>query len=212
VLQFVADVSFDENRTGSEALRKKYGFKGGYFLVANQFWAHKNHLVVIEALHELRKSGREMQVLATGNTHDHRQPKFFLSLLGRAKELNVEDCFKVLGIVPKEDLMGLMHDAMALINPSLFEGWNTGVEEAKSLGKRIILSDIAVHQEQDPPGALFFPPSDAHALAAAMSKMVFDSDSVCNYEMMRKAREALPQRRQDFAKTYQDIVIGVTGL
>jgi glycosyltransferase involved in cell wall biosynthesis len=211
VLQFVANVEFDESRTSGEELQQKYGFKGSFFLVANQFWAHKNHMVVIEALHNLRKNGREMLVLATGNTHDHRQPEFFQALLNRVKELNVEDCFKVLGVVPKADLMGLMHDTVALINPSLFEGWSSGVEEAKSLGKRIILSDIAVHQEQDPPGALFFPPSDAHALAVAMSKMISGNDPVRNHEMMMKAREALPQRRQDFARAYQDIVIGVTG-
>lgn len=209
VLQFVANVAFDETRTGSESLQKKYGFKGKYFLVANQFWAHKNHMVIIEALHELHKSGREVLVLATGSTHDHRQPEFFQTIMNRANELNVGDYFKVLGIVPREDLMGLMHDAVALINPSLFEGWNSGVEEAKSLGKSIVLSDIAVHQEQAPPEALFFPPSDAHALAEAMSEINSGNDPVRNSEMMMRAREALPRRRQDFARAYQDIVISV---
>jgi glycosyltransferase involved in cell wall biosynthesis len=209
VLQFVADVVFDENRTLKEELQEKYGFKGNYFLVANQFWAHKNHRVVIEALHELRKGGCEIVVLATGGTHDHRQPQFFQTILELAKELNVEDCFKVLGVVPRQDLMGLMHDAVALINPSLFEGWSSGVEEAKSLGKRIILSDISVHKEQDPLGALFFPPSDAHALADAMYKMISGVDPDRDQEMLIKAREALPQRRQDFAKAYQNIVLGV---
>lgn len=211
VLQFVANVVFDEKRTCSQELQQKYGFKGGYFLVPNQFWAHKNHKVIIEALHVLRESGRELVVLATGSTHDHRQPQHFQTILDLAKKLDVEDCFRVLGIVPRQDLMGLMHDAVALINPSLFEGWSSSVEEAKSLGKRIILSDIPVHHEQNPQGAIYFPAVDAHALASAMYEMFCSTDPVRDHEMMTKAREALPQRQQDFAKTYQDIVIGVAG-
>jgi glycosyltransferase involved in cell wall biosynthesis len=212
VLQFVADVAFDDKRTSSQELQKKYGFQGSYFLVPNQFWAHKNHKVIIEALHLLRESGRDLLVLATGGTHDHRQPQYYQTILELAKKLKVEDCFKVLGIVPREDLMGLMYDAVALINPSLFEGWSSVVEEAKSLGKRLILSDIAVHHEQNPQGALFFPAKDAHELAGAMYKMISSNDPDRDQELMIKARDALPQRRQDFAKTYQDIVISVTGL
>ncbi len=36
----------------------------------------------------------------------------------------------------------------ALINPSQFEGWSTTVEEAKSLGVKMLLSDLEVHKEQ----------------------------------------------------------------
>ena len=34
------------------------------------------------------------------------------------------------------------------INPSKFEGWNTGVEEAKMMKKHLILSDLSIHREQ----------------------------------------------------------------
>ena len=208
VLQFVADVVLDGSQTGGEILHQKYGYTGRYFLVPNQFWAHKNHRVVIEALDVLRKRGQEVLVLATGNTHDHRQPEFFAKLQDYAKELNVEDRFRVLGMVSRQELMGLMHDAVALINPSLFEGWSTGVEEAKSLGKRIILSDIPVHHEQDPEGAIFFPPGDASALADAMVEMYCADDAARDSAMMARAKEALPQRRLNFAAAYQDIVLG----
>lgn len=207
VLQFVANEIFDDSRTGKEELQAKYGFKGNYFLVCNQFWAHKNHRVIIEALHELRKTGREMLVLATGNTQDHRQPGFFNALMEYAKELNVEDCFKVLGIVPRTDLMGLKHGALALINPSLFEGWNSSVEEAKSLGKRIILSDLEVHREQNPKAALFFAAKDTQGLASAMWETYANFDPELDREMMIKAQLLLPQRLQDFAGTYQKIVL-----
>lgn len=209
VLQFVADAVFDGSQTNSTELQRKYEFSGRYFLVPNQFWAHKNHRVVIEALAILRKRGQELLVLATGNTHDHRQPGYFASLLDYARKMDVHDCFRVLGIVPRQDLMGLMHDAVALINPSLFEGWSTSVEEAKSLGKRIILSDIPVHREQNPADAIFFPPADPDALADAMQVLYCAHDPARSAESMGKAQGMLAQRRREFAAAYQDIVCEV---
>lgn len=211
VLQFVADIAFETGCLGSWELQQRYGFNESYFLVPNQFWAHKNHKVIIEALHVLRASGRETTVLATGNTHDHRRPQYFQSIMEYAKKMGVTGCFKVLGVVPRQDLMGLMQGAIALINPSLFEGWSTSVEEAKSLGKRIILSDIAVHREQDPKGAIFFPAHDAQVLASAMWEMASRNDPIRDNEMMSEARESLPRRRQQFAEKYQGIVLGVAG-
>ena len=51
-------------------------------------------------------------------------------------------------MIPKNDVSKLIYKSKAVINPSLFEGWNTSVEEAQNTKKKIILSDIAVHREQ----------------------------------------------------------------
>ena len=79
--------------------------------------------------------------------------------------------FRPLGIVPYLDLMSLMRHSVAVINPSRFEGWSTTVEEAKSMGKSILLSDISVHREQAPDRAAFFSPDNPQALADAMASM-----------------------------------------
>jgi hypothetical protein len=54
---------------------------------------------------------------------------------------------------------------MAVVQPSLFEGWSTVVEDARALGKRQFLSDIQVHVEQNPPNAVYFSPHSPEALA-----------------------------------------------
>ena len=51
--------------------------------------------------------------------------------------------------------------ASALINPSRSEGWSTTVEEAKSFGVPMILSDIDVHREQTGGTARYFGAEDA---------------------------------------------------
>src|SRR6185503_5946561 len=62
------------------------------------------------------------------------------------------------------ELEALMRCAVALINPSRFEGWSTSVEEARAIGLPLVVSDIAVHREQAGGEALFFDPDDADTL------------------------------------------------
>jgi glycosyltransferase involved in cell wall biosynthesis len=75
--------------------------------------------------------------------------------------------FRHLGLIPFDDVLALNAAADAVLNPSLFEGWASSVEEAKSLGTPLILSDIDVHREQAP-SAQFFSPRNPEALGARL--------------------------------------------
>jgi len=61
-----------------------------------------------------------------------------------------------------------MKKSIAIIQPSLFEGWSTVVEDAKSLGKNIIVSDINVHIEQKDERTVVFPKLDYKELSKIM--------------------------------------------
>jgi len=205
VLQFVANVPDPSALPSREALARKYDCAEPYFFLPNQFWAHKNHAVVIEALALLKARGTPVRVLATGNTEDHRQPEHFRRLMDRAAELGLQRAFQPLGLVPYEDLMALMRHSAAVLNPSKFEGWSTSVEEAKSMGKPVIASDIEVHREQAPDGCAYFEPDDAGALAERMQEMLLaarDTD-----EMPAAARSKLGERRAGFARRFEEIVL-----
>ena len=62
-----------------------------------------------------------------------------------------------------DHVYALMRTSMALINPSRFKGWSTTVEEAKSFGVPLILSDIDVHREQTDGTARYFGIDDPDA-------------------------------------------------
>jgi glycosyltransferase involved in cell wall biosynthesis len=207
VLQFVVSTDEEgEKHPSAEELQAKFNFTGKYFILPNQFWKHKNHTVVIEALGQLVQEGKRVLVLATGSSEDYRHPEYFNRLMERAKELNVLDNFRHLGIVRKSDLDGLMRDALAIINPSFFEGWSTSVEEAKALGKNILLSDIPVHREQNPPLAKYFLPDDATLLSTILWE-VWNKPKTNDKNTCENAREINGKRRIEFAKKYQEIVI-----
>jgi glycosyltransferase involved in cell wall biosynthesis len=208
VLPFVASVPSAREDLPLRQLRTTYGLAEKFFHLPNQFWVHKNHHVVLQALALLRQRGRALQVVATGNAVDHRQPGHFASLMARARELGVDDLFKPVGVVPYRDLMSLMRHAVAVINPSKFEGWSTTVEEGKSMGKTIVLSDIAVHREQAPERAAFFPPDDPSQMAASMSEAWDSWDADVDAQFVAKAAAGLAARREAFARRYEEIVLG----
>jgi glycosyltransferase involved in cell wall biosynthesis len=209
VLNFVASPLGDGQTPALEELHKKYGIGNSYFIVPNQFWAHKNHRVIIEALAMLKQRNRIVTVIATGSTIDDRNPEFFQSLMNTAERLGVTDQFRVLGVIPFNDLAGLMKHSIALINPSLFEGWSTSVEEAKSAGKRVVLSDIPVHREQAPVRAVFFPPDEAGHLAQVLWDTLLETDPEIESEAREEASKQWPERQRVFAQTYQDILLSL---
>jgi glycosyltransferase involved in cell wall biosynthesis len=168
VLHFVSAPAEAEGLRSAVSLCAQHGLPQVYFHLPNQFWSHKNHGVVVEALALLNAEGSDATVVCTGNTTDLRRSGYFAELMERCRAVGVEDRFRVLGMVPYRDMQALMLQAHAVINPSRFEGWSTAVEEARTMGKQLLLSDIAVHREQAPPGAIYFGVDDPTELAAAM--------------------------------------------
>jgi glycosyltransferase involved in cell wall biosynthesis len=206
LLRFVASPVPLDDATSLAHLQRLYSFDGPYFLLPNQFWAHKNHRVVLAALQKLKRRHKPLLVLATGSSSDYRNPSFFPSLMQYAAECDVLDCFRVLGVIPFDHLAGLMQHAIALLNPSLFEGWSTSVEEAKSMGKQIVLSDIPVHREQAPERGVFFPTDDPDALAEVLITVNDRFDSQEDAAMQIEAQTRFPERQREFGEAYRRIV------
>jgi glycosyltransferase involved in cell wall biosynthesis len=138
---------------------RKYNLPEKFALVANQFWAHKNHEVVVEALNRVRRKGVHVTVAMTGLLADSRDPSnHALSRLLQAVACGgLAGQVTLLGQVPREDLVDLMRVAAIVIQPSRFEGWSTVVQDAKALGRPVVCSDIPVHREQAPEAVGFFP-------------------------------------------------------
>jgi glycosyltransferase involved in cell wall biosynthesis len=208
VLSFVSQPKAIESGLAPvERMMARHAIPRRYFLLPNQFWKHKNHAVVIEALALLRANDPEIVVVATGPQEDFRHPHHFAETMERVRTLGIGKSFRALGLVPFADLMALMKHSVAVINPSLFEGWSTTVEEAKSAGKALLLSDIAVHREQAPARADYFPPHDTAALAELMRLRWRGLDPREDEQDAARAATELPARTRAFAESYQRIVL-----
>jgi glycosyltransferase involved in cell wall biosynthesis len=186
-------------------IKKRYTINKNYFFVPNQFWAHKNHEVVIEALSIALKKNKDLQIVCTGHRHDYRQPKYFKNITKKIKHLDLENNFKILGLVPRQDLLSLMKHSIAIINPSYFEGWSTTVEESKVFGKKILLSKIKVHLEQNPKNAFYFPSNDSGKLAQYLLDCANNNSK--NAMMNQLSLADLRKFFNKYGVTYQKIVL-----
>jgi glycosyltransferase involved in cell wall biosynthesis len=140
--------------------------------VSNLFAPTKNHLLIFQSLRLLQSQNILPTIVCTGDLHDYRNPGFINTILQAIHQNGVSAQVRLLGVIPREHQVQLMRQAQAVLQPSLFEGWNTSVEEAHCLGKTLLLSDIPVHREQNPPKAIFFDPKSAQALAVAMKQVL----------------------------------------
>jgi glycosyltransferase involved in cell wall biosynthesis len=136
----------------------KYRLPEKFALVANQFWQHKNHRVVVEAAALLKSRGIQLPVVMTGQPSDFRDPqnRTVSELLQRIAEAGLAGQVTVLGQVAYPELIALMRAAAVMVQPSQSEGWSTVVQDGKALGRPLICSGIATHREQAPEALGFF--------------------------------------------------------
>lgn len=139
-----------------------------FFLVSNQFWKHKNHPLLFAALEQLAARGVRPVVVCTGQLADFRDADYTNVILQTLHQKRIASQVLLLGMVDRLAQIQMMRRCLAVIQPSRFEGWSTVVEDSRVLGKACLLSDIAVHREQNPPGARFFSPESAEELAALL--------------------------------------------
>ena len=139
-----------------------------FYFTPNQFWAHKDHATLFRALRLVLDARGNVTFVCTGSDLSRANDPVSRSLLKLSEELSLKHKLRLLGVLPRGAELEIMRRACAVIQPSLFEGWSTVVEDARALGRPLIVSDIPVHREQLGDSAIFFRPSDPQALAAAV--------------------------------------------
>jgi glycosyltransferase involved in cell wall biosynthesis len=215
VLNFVSQIDnsvYREDSSSGEILLEKYKIRGEYFFLPNQFWKHKNHTVVFKATGALKRQGINVTLVCTGNFQALDNKEYFASLNQLVKDLNIEENVLMLGMVDYHEVQFLMRYSVSVINPSYFEGWSSSVEECKSMGKNMIISDIPVHREQNPPDTLYFNPSDETELAEQMKLKLDHYQGGPDYNLELAAIKGLAVRTVAFAKSYESIVLKLVNL
>jgi glycosyltransferase involved in cell wall biosynthesis len=190
----------------ARGIADSYGLPEQYFFMPNQFWRHKNHGLVLEALTILRQRGSQVVVAASGKQDDPRAPDYFPAFRERLEQAGMQDMFRLLGMIPYPHLASLMRASTALLNPSLFEGWSTTVEEARSMGTPMLLSDLDVHREQMGEDARYFDRHSAQSLADALDGFV-PLSVIQRERRVDEARAVALQRVEQFALDF----VGLAG-
>lgn len=196
VLQFVSqptDKYHELNKKNEDELIEKYNIKNDFYYMPNQFWKHKNHMLVMKAIHLLKQENININLVCTGHLLDYRNKSHIENIKDYIAKNNLAENIKLLGLVDYKDVFGLIKISRAVINPSLFEGWSSTVEECKSVGKNMILSDLIVHKEQYPDATFF----DRHNVESLKNVLRNYKDKKVTYSM-----NTLKLKTKKFANTY----------
>lgn len=162
VIDDLTDFHIDE-------VRGKYKLPDDYFMISNQFHKHKNHRVLLKALALLKQEGKEFHMAITGRFPYGSSSPYMRELHSLIIDNNLKQNISLLGVIPRGEQLLLMAHSRAVIQPSLFEGWSTVIEDAISLQVPVIASSLPVNIEQLGSAGYYFEPEDYRALARILS-------------------------------------------
>ena len=152
--------SKDSNNTNSIAVKKKYGIEENYIYYPAQFWSHKNHVYIIDAISLLKKENINITAVFSGSNQGNLN-----YVLEYAKNIGVRNHIEYLGYVPGEDIYSLYKQALALVMPTYFGPTNIPPLEAFSIGVPVIYSDLPDLKEQVGDAALLCDLNNPESLA-----------------------------------------------
>ncbi|WP_251207262.1 glycosyltransferase [Acetatifactor aquisgranensis] len=168
--QIIEDIISEED----EILKKYHLFDRKYIYIANQFWQHKNHIVVLEAAKLLleKVENQDMFFVFTGRMKDSRTPHYIDKISSYFEDIAMGGHLLNCGFIDRKEQLAIMKNSQFVVQPSLFEGWGTVVEDAKVLDKTILLSDIPIHREQKNEKCILFDPYNPKQLAGLIEKEI----------------------------------------
>ena len=165
-----------------DIVREKYKLPAKYFMISNQFHKHKNHKVLLEALALLKQRDSKVHLAITGRFRDSTHSPYMKELHEIIDRHNLHSQISLLGIIPRNEQLLLMKHSQAVLQPSLFEGWSTVIEDAISLQVPVVASDLSVNIEQLGEKGTYFNPHNAEELASILHSFPERNSNVQLYD------------------------------
>lgn len=142
-----------------------------YFLYLGRHDPHKNLSRLIEAFAKINNC-QDYELWLAGTPDKRYTPK----LQQQATELGIIKRVKFLDYVSYNELPMLLNQALALVFPSLWEGFGFPVLEAMGCGTPVITSNLSSLPEVAGEAALLINPYNVTEMTAAMEKIIQDDN------------------------------------
>jgi glycosyltransferase involved in cell wall biosynthesis len=157
--------------TAENELRERYGLgTGPIVLTVAAALRHKNLARLIEAF-AIASEGRDASLVVVGHAGLDQD-----RLRRQAEELGIGERVRFTGWIDEPDLEGLYRSASAFVFPSLMEGFGMPVLEAMYRGVAVACSNVSAMPEVVGDAAELFDPTDARAIAAALTRLLDDPE------------------------------------
>ncbi len=156
---------------GTDFVKMKYSLPEDFLFYPAQFWSHKNHVRLIEALGILKQqSDLRIPLVLSGSWSGTLREQVRADVISRAKEMGIENQLHLLGYVPDEDIKNLYMSAKSLVMPTFFGPTNIPVLEAWSHSCPVLCSDIRGISEQCGDAAVLVNPTDVKSIAEGIRR------------------------------------------
>lgn len=170
-----------------------------YLFYPAQFWAHKNHIAILDVIASLRAQGLQMKAVFSGSDKGNKD-----YIMQTAELMGISDQIVFAGFVDREELIALYRNAFALSYASFFGPENLPPLEAFALGCPVIASDANGVREQLGDAALYFNPKKPEEL---VNQILALSNVDIRNAMIEKGKIRCQTRRvEDFALGFFDII------
>jgi glycosyltransferase involved in cell wall biosynthesis len=155
-----------------EGFLRRLGVDRPYLFYPAQFWPHKNHVLLLLMLKDLKdRHGQDLQLVLSGS--DRKNQPF---IANKIVELGLEQQVILAGFVTQADLVLLYRKAAALVFPSLFGPENFPPMEAFALECPVIAGRIAGAEEQMGDAAMLLDPLNHTLWSDAVVQVLQDTE------------------------------------
>jgi glycosyltransferase involved in cell wall biosynthesis len=164
---------FQANEDGHrlQEVRNRLKLPEKFLFYPAQFWAHKNHLRLIEALRDVASEVPDLNLVLTGRKRDEYE-----AVMSAVNKFGLSERVFHLGYVAQDDLQAIYRLATALVMPSLFESVSIPVYEAFQVGTPVAASGILAIPEQVGDAGVLFDPTSVASIRQAILKIAGDPD------------------------------------
>jgi glycosyltransferase involved in cell wall biosynthesis len=158
-----------------ERVRTIYDLPERYLFYPAQFWPHKNHARIVQALSSLKQAYHlEIPMVFCGSQTNGIREETLREVISLSHRLGLKNQVCYLDYVPDEDMSGLYAEATALVMPTFFGPTNIPVLEAWAFGCPVITSDIHGIREQVADAAILVDPHSVESIADAIYRVWTD--------------------------------------
>jgi glycosyltransferase involved in cell wall biosynthesis len=179
----------DISQSERQRVRTVYRLPERYLFYPAQFWPHKNHTRIVQALGLLKQEhGLKIPVVLCGSYDGEIREPTFREVMTFRSQLGLEAEILYLGHVPDEDMSGLYAGAAALVMPTFFGPTNIPILEAWAFGCPVLTSDIRGIREQAQDAAILVEPRSAEAIADGIYRLWTDENLTCTLADLGRQR------------------------
>lgn len=153
-------------------VRRRHNLPERFFFYPAQFWPHKNHRRLVEAVALLaERDGLDIGLVFAGTYDDEIRRACHDDVASICRERGLEPRVRFLGYVPDADMAGLYGESVALVMPTFAGPTNIPVLEAWQRGCPVLTSDQRGNREHAGDAALLVDPESVPAIADGMKRL-----------------------------------------